>query len=129
MTVASSASVTRSRDVVRQLTDLLPDHPCTVICTDCQGNHTIITDPGPLPPNALGSQQEFCVSGTCAQHQCGLALAPRFEKALLAATPAQLREFAIVNSDRVSVNEDRDAIQILDCQNRVVASISLHTED
>lgn len=129
VSVASSASFSRGDDVVLRLTDLLPDHPCDVICVDCQGDHTIITEPGPLPANAWGTQQEWCESGSCAQHQCGVAWSSEFEDALLAATPTQLRQFAAANPNRVSVNEKREAIQIVGCKSLLVASFSLRSGD
>ncbi len=51
------------------------------------------------------------------------------QDALLAASPEDVRRFAAANPDRVVLNEERDAVQIVGRGERMVASFSLRSDE
>lgn len=109
---------------------LLPDLPCAYNCWSCNSKHSIF-ESGMLEPDMESAHSEFCQPGSCpAGHECegGVTWAP-FERALYTATPADVRRLAEQYPDRVRLNEERGALQVVGCNAHIVASFPVTVTD
>lgn len=133
MSVATSAA-TPPLTLVDHLSAALPDGdlPCIYICYSCGNKHNI-GDAGVLEPDSESAHEEWCQPGSCpAGHACdgGVTWAPaEFEKAIYLATGPQIRELVRRNPGRLRLNDDRGAIQVIGCHERVLASYNVVVSD
>lgn len=120
---------------LNSLADLLPDRACLYVCASCNTKHSIL-EAGPLlEPDTDSAHGEFCQPGSCpAGHgSCGgggggVTWAP-FERALYAAAPSDVQDLLAEHADQVVFNEARGAVQVLGCNDQVIASYSIATAD
>lgn len=127
VTMATTANVQPPADTVSQLTSLLPSlGGCEYVCDTCAINKHTISAAGILDPFAESAHEEWCQPSLCpAGHECGgggVSWVAPFERIYYAAETTEIREFVEQNADRVILNEDRNAVQILGCNGQVLAS-------
>ena len=112
---------------------------CPYLCDEgCRpgGDWHRIIDGGPNN-NAESDGYEGCDPGTCSpKHDCDRQFATterdsanllELEAAIGRSTYAELAAFVKANTDRIRLNRERVALQLLGCNDAVVASYTSHT--
>lgn len=114
---------------------------CVWHCRECaaEGQHDIVKA---TTNNAEAQHHETCNPGECSLHECkpdftaidreDVDTSPvngllELEVALERSTYAQLVEFVKANPERVRINRERGALQLLGCNEAIAASYTSHT--
>ena len=104
---------------------------CDSLCDE--GEHRIITA---IYTNAESNHHETCNPGSCSMHECDPTFAATgrnpdalldLEVAIKRSTPAELAAFVKANPARIRLNHERAALQLVGCNDAIVASYSSET--
>lgn len=130
LTIGATPSLpvlTTAVEIAAAMEHLLPSW--CLACWKCRDGHELVD--GPLPPNGgyVGFHPESCGAGDCSLHpRCGGdgdasdATALHLSASLKAVAADELTALVAKHPNRVRINRDRRTLQLIGCQDQVVAS-------